>query len=298
MRPRWMVATAACVCAGVLGVFVEARQGQTPAPARPAAPAQQPAAAPAQSGDLGYTDTPMLTGQPWHVHDSGRPHPPVVTPSDAPGAPPSDAIVLFNGKDLSKFGQRVAGQPNAPLAAATWPVRDGYFEVGKGDLYSREAFGDMQIHLEWAAPAEVKGTSQGRGNSGLKIMGLYEIQILDSFNNPTYADGQTGAIYGQWPPLVNATRKPGEWQTYDILFEAPKFDGDKVTKPAFVTVILNGVMLHVHKELLGTTLNRQLAKYTPHAAELPFFLQDHNTPVRYRNIWVRRTGTYDLPEKK
>jgi len=277
--------------AGLLAIssaLVVARQGQAPAPA----------AAPRPNTDLGYTDTPMLPDVPWHVHDPNRPHPPVITPGETPSSPPSDAIVLFNGKDLSKFGHQVAGQPNAPLTDATWIVRDGYFEVGKGSLYTRESFGDVQIHLEFATPAEVKGTSQNRGNSGIKIMGLYEIQILDSFNNPTYADGQTGAIYGQWPPLVNASKKPGEWQSYDIVFEAPKFEGDKLVKPAYVTILLNGALMHVHKELLGTTLNRQLGKYTPHPAELPFFLQDHNTPVRYRNIWVRRIGRYDIPEKK
>ena len=182
-----------------------------------------------------------------------------------PGAPPSDAIVLFDGKDLSKWGHRVQGQPPAQLVDAKWVVRDGYFEVPParaGDMFTRESFGDAQIHLEWAAPAVVSGTSQGRGNSGLKIMGLYEIQILDSVNNPTYADGQAAAIYGQWPPLVNAARKPGDWQTYDIVFEAPTFDGDKVAKPAFVTVIWNGVAVHVRKELIGTTINRQLGRYT------------------------------------
>ena len=124
-------------------------------------------------------------------------------------------------------------------------------------------------------------------------MGLYEIQILDSVNNPTYADGQAAAIYGQWPPLVNAARKPGDWQTYDIVFEAPKFDGDKVVTPAFVTVIWNGVAVHVRKELIGMTINRQLGRYTAHASELPLMLQDHGNPVRYRIVWVRRLGGYD-----
>jgi 3-keto-disaccharide hydrolase len=260
----------------------------------PAAP-QTPAAA-KPDPNLGFTDTPMLPNLPWHVHDPARPHPKVVTPGATPGAPPSDAIVLFDGKDLSKWGHRVAGQPAAPLVDAKWTVRDGYFEVATpraGDIFTREHFGDVQVHLEWAAPAVVTGTSQGRGNSGLKIMGLYEIQILDSVDNPTYADGQAAAVYGQWPPLVNAARKPGDWQTYDIVFEAPKFDGDKVVKPAFVTVIWNGVAVHVRKELLGTTFNRQLGKYTAHAPELPLMLQDHGNPVRYRNVWARRLGGYD-----
>jgi hypothetical protein len=233
----------------------------------------------------------MLPGMPWHVHDPARPHPRAVTPGATASAAPSDAIVLFDGRDLSKWGHRPAGAPiDAALTPATWPVRDGYFEVGKTDLRTRDSFGDVQIHLEWAAPADAKGASQDRGNSGLKIMGLYELQILDSYDNVTYADGQAAAIYGQWPPLVNAARKPGEWQTYDVIFEAPRFDGEKVARPAYLTVIWNGVMVHVHQEVMGTTLHRQVGKYTPHAAELPLMLQDHNHPVRYRNIWVRRLG--------
>jgi hypothetical protein len=143
----------------------------------------------------------------------------------------------------------------------------------------------------------VYGTSQGRGNSGVLVMGLYEVQVLEAYNNLTYADGQAAALYGQWPPLVNAARKPGEWQVYDIVFEAPRFENGKVVKPAYMTVFWNGVMVHLHKELLGPTLHRQLAKYTPHDAELPLTLQDHHDVLRYRNIWVRRLAGYDQPEK-
>jgi hypothetical protein len=227
--------------------------------------------------DLGYTDTPMLPGLPFHVHDPARPRPPVVTPGNQGGAP-SDAIVLFDGKDLSKW------------MPSKWKLEKGYFEVTphSGDLISKEKFGDVQLHIEWATPAEVKGTSQNRGNSGVFLQGRYEVQVLDSFENPTYADGQAGAVYGQWPPLVNASRKPGEWQTYDIVFEAPRFEGEKLVKPAFLTVIQNGVLVQNHREAMGPTMHRQLAKYVPQPAEDSLKLQDHNTPVHYRNIWIRK----------
>ena len=253
-----------------------------------AAQTQQP-----RPGDLGFTDTPMLPGLPWHVHDPARPHPPVITPGATPGAPPSDAIVLFDGKDLSKWSSR---GPNGEVVDPKWPLRDGYFETGAktGSLYTRESFGDVQLHIEWSAPTPVVGTSQGRGNSGIIIMGLYEIQVLDMYDNKTYADGGAGAIYGQWPPLVTVPRKPGEWQTYDIIFEAPHFEGGKMVKPAFQTVLWNGVIVHNRKEVMGPMVYRNVANYnTPHGAELPLMLQDHNNPVRYRNIWIRRLGKYD-----
>jgi hypothetical protein len=262
-------------------------QTQTPVPPRTAA-------------DDGFTDTPMLPGLPWHVHDPARPHPPVVTPGAMPGAAPSDAVVLFDGRDLSHWVQHGTGAASTTLVDPKWVLRDGYFETGArtGSLYSRDSFGDIQLHIEWASPAVVVGNSQGRGNSGVFLMGLYEVQVLDSYDNKTYADGTAGAIYGQWPPLANMARKPGEWQTYDIVFEAPRFENGKVVKPAFETVIWNGVVVHNHKELMGPTIYRAVASYaTPHAPELPLMLQDHNNPVRYRNIWVRRLGTYDTPEK-
>jgi hypothetical protein len=252
-------------------------------------------------GDLGFTDTPMLPGLPWHVHDPARPHPKVVTPGETPGAPPSDAIVLFDGKDLSQWTQAGRGADQGKMVEARWTMGNGYFEVagGTGNLLTRQKFGDCQLHIEWASPAVVKGTSQGRGNSGVLLMSRYEIQVLDAYNNPTYADGQASAIYGQWPPLANPARKPGEWNTYDILFEAPRFDGDKLLKPAYVTVIYNGVMVHHHKELMGPMIYRQVAHYTPHGAEEALMLQDHNGDlVRYRNIWIRRPASYDLPESQ
>ena len=212
---------------------------------------------PRTAADDGFTDTPMLPGLPWHVHDPRRPHPPVVRPGIGPGDAPSDATLLFSGKDLSQWAHRADGK----LVDPTWAVRDGYFETGKGSLHTRESFGDVQLHLEWAAPAVVEGHSQGRGNSGVFLMGFYEIQVLDSFSNRTYADGQAAAMYGQWPPLVNAARLPGEWQTYDIVFEAPRFENGKLIKPAFQTVFWNGVIVHNRKEAMGATVYRNVAQY-------------------------------------
>ena len=242
----------------------------------------------AQDSPVGYTDTPMLPDLPYRVHDPARPHPRVVTPSAQPGGAPSDAIVLFDGKDLSQWTP--TRQP--------WKVENGYMEVASnaGDLRTKEEFGDVQLHIEWAAPAQIRGNSQNRGNSGVFLQGRYEVQVLDSSANLTYADGQAGAIYGQWPPLVNPARKPGEWQSYDIVFEAPRFEGQRLVKPAYLTVFLNGVLLHNRKEVMGPTVHRQLAKYAPQPEEDSLVLQDHQNPVRYRNIWVRRLATYDRPE--
>ena len=255
---------------------------------------------PKPNHDLGFDDTPMLPGLPYHVHDYKRPHPPVVTPSNLPGGPPSDAIVLFDGKDLSNWMSHHSSITKAGSGGAPeWNVQDGYFEVvpKTGDLASKEKFGDCQVHVEWSSPTEITGNSQARGNSGVLLMGRYEIQVLDTYNNPTYADGQAGAIYGQWPPLANAVRKPGEWNVYDIVFEAPRFDGEKLLKPAYFTVFLNGVLLHNRKESMGPMVYRQVAHYVAQPAEDSLVLQNHGNKVRYRNIWVRRIGTYDQPEK-
>jgi hypothetical protein len=262
--------------------------------------AQSPPKAPQANHDLGFEDTPMLPGLPYHVHDPHRPHPPVVTPSEKPGGAPSDAIVLFDGKDLSQWtGQHSSITRSGGAGAPEWTVENGYFEVkpGTGDLATKDKFGDIQLHVEWASPPEVKGNSQGRGNSGVLLMGRYEVQVLDSYNNPTYADGQAGAIYGQWPPLANATKKPGEWESYDIVFEAPKFEGEKLVKAAYITVFLNGVLLHNRKESMGPMVYRQVAHYVPQPAEDSLVLQNHNNKVRFRNIWVRRLNGYDTPEK-
>ncbi|HLK70003.1 MAG TPA: DUF1080 domain-containing protein [Bryobacteraceae bacterium] len=253
----------------------------------------------AQQHDLGFKDTPILPGQTWHVHDSDRPHPHVVTPGASPGAPPSDATVLFNGKDLSQWAQNGTGSNRGKIVDPKWKVADGYFEAapGSGDLFTREKFGSCQLHVEWQEPTTIRGTSQDRGNSGVYLMSRYEIQVLDAWQNPTYADGQAGAIYGQWPPLVNPARRLGEWNTYDIVFEAPKFQGDNLQEAGYFTVFYNGVLVHHHKSSLGATVYRAVAKYQRHEPKEPLLLQDHGHPVRFRNIWIRPLGQYDQPER-
>jgi hypothetical protein len=191
-------------------------------------------------------------------------------------AAPSDAIVLFNGKDLSLWTD-----------GDKWDVQDGCAVSNRTDISTKQAFGDCQLHLEWATPEEIRGKGQGRGNSGIKLMGLYEVQILDSYNNSTYPDGQAGAIYKQQPPLVNASRKPGDWQTFDVIFTAPKFEEDRLVKPAYVTVLHNGVLVQNHFEIQGTTSYFEAPAYKAHPAKLPLMLQYHNNKVRFRNIWIR-----------
>ena len=243
-----------------------------------------------RTSPTGYSDGPMLPGQKWRVHDIARPTPRVVTAE--PGKPPSDAIVLFDGKDLSQWESHGKDGKTGP---AGWKVMDGFAECvkGAGNLVTKEKFGNAQYHIEWASPPVVNGDSQWRGNSGVLIMGRYEIQMLDSHHNPTYADGQAGAIYGQYPPLVNASRKPGEWQTYDIIWEAPVFKDGKLAKPAYVTVLHNGVLLHHHQEVVGQMAHRAIKPYEPHAAEESLAFQDHDTRARLRQVWVRRLKGYD-----
>jgi hypothetical protein len=233
--------------------------------------------------NLGYSDTPVLPGTQWHVHDGERPQPPVVTPGEFSSiGRPSDAITLFDGTTLE-------GWESARGGDAAWSLEGGYMEVmpGTGDIQSRVQFGDCQLHLEWAAPSVVKGDSQGRGNSGVFLMGRYEIQVLDCYDNPTYPDGTTASIYGQFPPLVNACRKPGEWQTYDIIWKAPRFDGDRLLSPSVVTVIHNGIVVQNAVTLNGPTGHRNIPEWTAHPAEGPLRLQDHGDLVRFRNIWYR-----------
>jgi hypothetical protein len=208
-------------------------------------------------------------------------------------APPSDAIVLFDGKDLSHWVQ--GGRGGGPTQEPKWKVENGYLEIvpRTGKLITKEKFGDCQLHVEWMIPKEATGSGQGRGNSGVELMTRYEIQVLESNENLTYADGAAGAMYGTWPPLVNPARPQGEWNAYDIMFEAPRFEDGKLVKPAYFTVLFNGVLVQNHKEQLGTTIWRQVPKYTAHAAEEPLSLQDHSQPVRYRNIWIRRLAAND-----
>ena len=346
----------------------------------------QPAVAAAAAAPV-----PPLT---WPAHDMNRPAPRMVTPGAAfshLAPPPADAVVIFDGKDLSRFegpgtgptpeqlallvieqsvtnltaaataarqalvaasfteasdvsarreavraaeqalataradafaqlqtsgnrlnpaqsqamtqqairgGGRAGRGGGAPGAALAWKVENGYVEAtpGTGTLRTKDRFADFQLHLEWASPAVIAGTGQNRGNSGVIVNGMYEIQVLDSINNPTYNDGTAGSIYGQWPPLVNASKQPGEWQSYDIIFEAPRWDADrKLVKKANVTLIHNGLVVHHRQEIQGPTASSTPAYGAPHAPEMFIELQDHNTPVRYRNIWARALGEYDKP---
>ncbi|MEP6663144.1 MAG: DUF1080 domain-containing protein [Verrucomicrobiota bacterium] len=209
------------------------------------------------------------------------PEPTVEPTVKNPGPPPSDAIILFDGKNLSKWKGANGGE-------AKWKVEDGFMTVnGTGSISTKESFGDCQLHVEWASPAEVKGEGQGRGNSGIYFQGRYEIQVLDSYQNKTYFHGQAGSVYKQHAPLVNASRKPGEWQTYDIIFHAPRFEGDKLVTPGRVTVLHNGVLVQDNVEIFGTTSHIGEPHYEPHPLQQPLQLQDHNNPVRFRNIWIR-----------
>jgi hypothetical protein len=223
--------------------------------------------------------------QEYEVHDMRRPEPPAVTPAtpstqEQAGKAPSDAKVLFDGTDLSHW-KAEKGQ---------WNLKDGVIECkpGTGSLVSNDEFGSMQLHIEWNEPEGIKGESQGRGNSGVFLMGLYELQVLDVHGNKTYPDGMAGGLYGQYPPLANASLAQGQWQTYDVVFHRAIVQDGKVTKPATVTVFWNGVLVQDHSELIGPTLHRQLAKYSGKEPEKgPIKLQDHGNPVRFRNIWVR-----------
>jgi hypothetical protein len=214
-----------------------------------------------------------LTGIEW-------PEPPIITPGtpstkDKPGTPPSDAIVLFDGKNF-----------NAWNGAETWKIEDGAAVVGKNYIETKQTFGDSQLHVEWTAPTPAKGRSQERGNSGV-FFGSYELQVLDSYDNETYFDGQAGAIYKQQPPMVNAMRPPGQWNVYDIIWTAPRFDeSGKLKSPAYITVLHNGVVVQNHFELLGDTPYHRPPQYNP-PSELPVRLQDHGNPVKFRNIWIR-----------
>ena len=241
----------------------------------------------------------------WLDHDRDRPLPPVVQPAipstdEQAGKAPSDATVLFDGKDNSQWVS-LDGSPTK------WIVRDGYMECVKDSGYVRtlQNFGDCQLHVEWATPKPAHGEGQGRGNSGV-FLGLdrYEVQVLDSFEAKTYADGSAGSIYGQYPPLVNVTRPPGEWQTYDIIYTAPRFDAaGKVLSPVYLTVIHNGLLIQNHVQLTGPTSWLERAPYHYHPEKQPISLQDHGNPVRYRNIWIRELGKpgkkeFNLPIKQ
>jgi hypothetical protein len=233
------------------------------------------------SGVVGYKDTPVLPWCGFHVHDPDRPEPKRIDPGNAGTQPqawtaPSDAIVLFDGKDLSKW------QPS------DCKVENGYIEASDtGVLTTKDEFGSMQLHLEWMTPDPPRGDFFNRGNNGVFLLGLYEIQIFDSYNEKLYPDGQAAAIYGQTPPRVNVSRKPGVWQTYDIVFTAPQFDGNKLAEPARVTMFHNGVLVHLNEPIRGETGHRTLPEYRQKVSRGPLVLSGHHNPVRFRNIWIR-----------
>ncbi len=261
----------ALLSAARLGILVAGLAGAA-ALAQPS-PAPTPAAAPAVNSSL----PPPSATEIW------EPIPVVVTAE--PNVPPSDAVVLFDGKNLDAWESAAA-----PARPAPWKVEGDVIVCapGTGDIRTKAAFGDIQLHLEFRTPAVVKGKSQERGNSGVFFMGLYELQVLDSYDNPTYVNGQAGSLYKQYPPLVNASRKPGEWQTYDAVWIAPRFGpGGHLISPARLTVFHNGVLVQNNVTVLGPTSHRGYPAYQPHAARLPLELQDHHNTVAFRNIWVR-----------
>jgi hypothetical protein len=230
------------------------------------------------SGVYGYKDTPKLPWCEYLVHDPDRPAPRRIDPGPAPAAAPipADAIVLFGGKDLSQWH------------SSQWKVEKAEIVAAGGSLTSKESFGDMQLHVEWQAPANWSGPWYNRGNNGVLLMSLYEVQIFDSFNEKLYPDGQAGAVYAQTPPLVNACRKPGEWQTYDIVFTAPKYDGEKQIAAPRITMHHNGVLVHLNQEIYGETGHKVVPGHGRKLSAGPLILAGHDCPVRFRNIWVRK----------
>lgn len=231
-------------------------------------------------GLVGYAQDP---GNHAPVTEVWKPELKVVTAGETSVPPPSDAIVLFDGKNASAWESN-DGTP------VKWKVADGTLTItpGGGIIRTKAAFGDCQLHIEWRTPADAKGDGQWRGNSGILIMGRYELQVLDSYKNPTYINGQAGSMYKQLIPLVNASRKPGEWQTFDVVFAAPVFNRDSLVKtPATVTIFHNGVLIQNHGTLLGTTEYIGIGTYRKHREKEPLLLQDHGSPVSFRNIWIR-----------
>ncbi len=244
----------------------------------------------ADTGSAFYGDAPDAH-HPWAIHDRNRPQPPRVEPGtfssqEQPGQPPSDAVILFDGTPATLANWIADKQPAEPTK---WIVKDGSLQCVPGSGYVRtvQEFGDCQLHVEWSAPTEVHGDSQGRGNSGVFLMGMVEVQVLDNYNNPTYADGFAGCVYGVNPPFANPLRKPGEWQVYDIVFRRPLYDGDKMISPGTLTVFSNGVLVQDHTPIEGGGGHKARSKDRPFPKSGPFKLQDHGNPVRYRNIWYR-----------
>jgi hypothetical protein len=245
------------------------------------------------TGSPFYGDAPDRH-HPWSIHDQNRPQPKRVEPgtfssATQPGKPPSDAIILFDGTASSLEKWEADTKADAPRAPSKWIVKDGAMECvpKSGYVRTKEQFGDCQLHVEWAAPKNVQGDSQGRGNSGIFLMGLVEVQVLDNYNNPTYADGFAASVYGINPPLANALHAPGEFQVIDIIFRRPVYAGTKVLDPGYLTVFCNGVLVQDHTPLEGPGGHLKRSVAGPYPAQGPLKLQDHGNPVRFRNIWYR-----------
>lgn len=324
----FLTVTAGVVLAASLSVAARSQQ-----PAAPSAPAQPPVVVQFQTPPmpelpnqgLGETDQPLIPGQPWRIRDLNRPKPVTVTPAHHLGEPPSDAVILFDGKDLSKWnvaaGRGRGGDATPPPPSQGWKVENGWMEVtpGSGSLSSKERFKDFQLHVEFATPAVPMGISQYRGNSGVTIGGR-EIQILDNYNNPTYADGYVAAIYNQWPPLANPSLPPGQWQVLDVAYMAARYNGDTLVRNPFITIFLNGVMVQNNREMqpaargggpgrgtgtgapptgLPTAQAPARGPALPPGSDQPVGLMGHpsaipGNAIRYRNIWARRVDV-ELP---
>jgi hypothetical protein len=320
----FLVVTAGVVIAGSLSVAAGRQRPaaqQTPVVVQ----FQTPAMPELPNQGLGETDQPLIPGQPWRIRDLNRPKPVTVTPARHSGEPPSDAVILFDGKDLTQWnvsaGRGAAGVATPPPPAQGWKLENGWMEVtpGSGSLSSKERFKDFRLHVEFATPPVPMGISQYRGNSGVTIGGR-EIQILDNYNNPTYADGYVAAIYNQWPPLANPSLPPGQWQTLDIAYMAGRYEGETLVRDPFITIFLNGVMVQNNREIQpagrgggpgrgparGTPANTALAPQAaargpalPPGSDQPVGLMGHpsaipGNAIRYRNIWARRVQV-ELP---
>lgn len=258
------------------------------ADSKPAAPAAE------KPSPIGYSDTPVIPGTKWKVHDIDRPRPEAVAPGKEPGAPPADAVVIFDGKSsdaLQAQEKDAKGKATGKLVPCPWKIEDGVMLISGGDCWTKQEFGSCQLHLEWMSAPETKGNSQKKGNAGVFFMDRYESQMLDCDNNPTYADGMTGGVYGQTPPLVNAVRPAGQWQVYDIVFTAPKLENGKVVEPAYITTFVNGICVQNHTKIMGPTKHKNITDYNSgeFPEKAPIRIQDHKNepPVRIRNIWIR-----------
>ena len=255
-----------------------------PKPAAPAAEKPTP---------IGYSDTPVIPGTQWKVHDIDRPRPNAVAPGEKPGAPPSDAIIIFDGTSTEALHAKekdAKGKETGKMMPCPWQIDSGVLMISGGDCWTKQEFASCQLHLEWMSEPHTKGNSQKKGNAGVFFMDRYESQMLDCDNNPTYADGMTGGVYGQTPPLVNAVRPAGQWQVYDIVFTAPKLEGGKVVEPAYITTFVNGICVQNHTKIMGPTKHKNITDYSGEFPELaPIRIQDHKNepPVRVRNIWIR-----------